>query len=49
MISHRAEAALPLADRVLVLNRGRIAAIGRAGEHDAAGWTALVAAPGAAA
>ncbi len=30
MISHRAEAALPLADRVLVLNRGRIAALGAA-------------------
>jgi heme exporter protein A len=49
MISHRAETALPLADRVLVLNRGRISALGPATERDAAGWTALVAAPGAAA
>jgi heme exporter protein A len=48
MISHRAEAALPLADRVLVLHRGRVAAMGPARERDAAGWTALVAAPGAA-
>jgi heme exporter protein A len=48
MISHRAEAALPRADRVLVLSRGRVAALGPAAERDAAGWTALVAAAGTA-
>ncbi len=49
MISHRAEAALALADRVAVLHRGRLVALGPAGERDAAAWTALVGAPGAAA
>ncbi|MBP7146773.1 MAG: ABC transporter ATP-binding protein [Acidobacteria bacterium] len=47
LVSHRAEAALPLVDRVVVLQRGRVVADGPSSERDAQGWTALAAAPAA--
>lgn len=42
-VSHHAESALRLADRVLVLKRGRLVDDAPAGERDAAGWSAHVA------